>query len=156
MLAEYSFDYLKEMHESHPSIVLKDRASNQVVGYALATTFEIASKHNLLLELVNLLDKLEYKGKKLSNAKCIIVGQLCIAKAYRGKQLALELYRAFQSSLDSHYDYSVTEVRTDNARSLRLHEKAGYVVIYRYDYDGTSFEVVLSDWTTCISKSQPH
>ena len=61
-----------------------------------------------------------------------VMGQVCVAKAFRGKGVFDLLYQAHRRHLDAQYDCSITEVATRNTRSMRAHDRIGFAVIDRY------------------------
>ena len=59
----------------------------------------------------------------------MVVGQLCVAKNYRGLGLVQQMYQHFKKSLSGEYDYCITDVAENNPRSLKVHLKTGFQVI---------------------------
>lgn len=143
--AEYTLDFLKVMHDASPSIVAKD--GDNLAGYALVTTRDVARQHPLLDDLVSTIDKTMYKGELLRQAAYILVGQLCVAKEYRGQNIVGKLYNKFRQQMEVQYQYCITDVASSNPRSLKAHIKAGFQVIDQLSYSGISWNIVLWDWT---------
>lgn len=143
--AEYSIDFLETMHAASPSIIAKD--GDEVVGYALVALTAIRDHHDLLADLFNVIDRTLYHGLLLKDAKYVIVGQLCVAKNYRGMGLVDQMYGHFKKCLSNRYDYCITDVASENTRSLKAHQKAGFQVIDSLSYGGISWDIVLWDWT---------
>jgi hypothetical protein len=142
--AEYSLDFLKRMHEQAPSIVAKD--GETVAGYALVTLRSIAEDHPLLHDLVNTIDRTTYNGRLLSNSSYVVVGQLCVAKKYRGLGLVSGMYNIFKEQMHDRFEYCITDVAEANSRSLKAHLNAGFVVIDKLSYGGIGWNIVLWDW----------
>ena len=142
--AEYSLDLLKAMHELGASVIAKD--GDKVVGYALVTTKEIYGQHDLLDDLFNVLNKLNFDGKELKESPYVLVGQLCVGKGYRGIGLVQKMYNFFKESYANKYDYLITDVADNNPRSLKAHIKSGFQVIHSIDYGGVKWDIVLWDW----------
>ena len=143
--ATYSPEFLEQMHLSCPSIVAKD--GDEVVGYALVTTQENRYQHDLLADLFNTIDTLSYNQKPLKESRYVVVGQLCVAKAYRGQGLVQQLYGQFKAALCDQFDFCVTDVAQANQRSLKAHIKTGFEVIDTLHYGGIGWDIVLWDWT---------
>ena len=143
--AEYSIAFLETLHSASPSIIAKD--GDQVVGFALVAPRSIRHQHELLADLFNGIDKIIYRNQSLKNARYVVVGQLCVAKNYRGMALVKQMYQQFRSSLISEYDYCVTDVAESNPRSLRAHLKTGFRVIDTLVYGGSGWNIILWDWT---------
>ena len=142
--AEYSLEFLLEMHRETPAVIATD--DGVVVGYALVTTRELGAAHELVRSLVQAVDALEYRGLMLSTARYVLCGQLCVAKTHRGQGLAGALYAHFREALCADYDFLVTDVDTTNWRSSQAHRKAGFEVLVALGYGGAGWDVVIQDW----------
>ena len=143
--AEYSIELLKAMHATSPSIIAKD--GDKVVGYALVSTKAIMGQHALLDDLFNVLDRLNYNNKSLSEKNAyVLVGQLCVGKGYRGMGLVQKMYNHFREILKHEFKYLITDVAIENERSLKAHIKTGFQVIHTIDYGGVKWDIVLWDW----------
>ncbi|GAC1528899.1 MAG: hypothetical protein NVS3B15_06970 [Sediminibacterium sp.] len=143
--AEYSIDFLWQMHQAHPSVIVKD--GEIVIGYALAALKSIREYHDLLADLFNTIDKTGYNGIFLKDADYVVVGQLCVAKNYRGLGLVQKMYQYFKDRLSGEFEYCITDVAQDNPRSLKAHLKTGFQVIDTLTYGGIGWDLVLWDWT---------
>jgi L-amino acid N-acyltransferase YncA len=145
LMAEYSTKFIQQMNEVEPHIIAVDQ--DQVVGYALVSTHKTGADHTLLLDLYNNIDLLKYNNIELKNASYVIVGQLCVAKSHRGTGLSQQLYQHFRNELQHQFDYCITDVATENARSIKAHLKTGFKIIYQINYGGISWEIILWDWS---------
>lgn len=143
--AEYTMELLQQMHQEQPSIIAKD--GELIAGYALVTLPSIRHQHELLGDLINTIDKISYKGIALRDAQYVVVGQLCVAKEYRGQGLVQQLYEGFRQALQHQFDYCITDVAEDNPRSLKAHLKTGFQVVDTLQYGGLKWHIVLWDWT---------
>lgn len=81
----------------------------------------------------------------------IVVGQLCVAKEYRGQDLVQKLYGYFRDCLSKEFTYLVTDIAQANTRSLKAHQKRGFQVINELMYGGVKWDIVLWDWNTTVS-----
>ncbi|MBA4198030.1 MAG: GNAT family N-acetyltransferase [Chitinophaga sp.] len=142
--AEYSVEFLEYMNAIEPSVIAK--VENEIVGYALVTTKEIKGKHLLLDDLFNEIDKLSYNNVLLSQINYVVVGQLCVAKKFRGKGLAQKLYSFFKEELSHKYLYCLTDVDESNPRSIQAHLKSGFEIIGTLQYGGSCWHIVLWNW----------
>lgn len=149
--AEYSLGYLQQMHNESPSVIARD--NHIIAGYALATTKEVGMQHDLLSDLFTTIDKLTYRSYPLKNSAYIVVGQLCVARDYRGTGLAQKMYDAFRRMYEDKFDYCITDVAESNPRSLKAHLKSGFRVIDVLNYGGTTWNVILWDWKNKIYNS---
>jgi ribosomal protein S18 acetylase RimI-like enzyme len=151
--ASYTFDFLKKMNELHPAIIAKE--GDQVVGYALVTTSEIKGYHPLLDDLIGHCDEVVFKGVSLATIPYAIVGQLCVAKAYRGQGLVQKIYTHFKESLQQTHHCCITDVDQNNPRSLKAHQKTGFEVVGCLGYGGSQWDLVLWDWNRSKVSGNP-
>jgi GNAT superfamily N-acetyltransferase len=146
LTASYSIEYLQDMNAASPAIIAKD--GDNVVGYALVATKDVRNGHDLIEGLFDAIDKSEYNGELLRDVNYVVVGQLCVAKEYRGQDLVQKLYGHFRQCLSKEFTYLVTDIAKVNARSLKAHKKRGFQVINKLMYDGFEWDIVLWDWNT--------
>jgi ribosomal protein S18 acetylase RimI-like enzyme len=144
LTAAYTIEYLEEMNAASASIIAKD--GDKVVGYALVATKDIRKGHDLIEGLFDAIDACEYNGKSLKDVNYVVVGQLCVAKEYRGQDLVQKLYGHFRDCLSNEFTYLVTDVAQANVRSLKAHKKRGFKVINELIYGGFGWDIVLWDW----------
>lgn len=144
LTATYTIEYLEEMNAASPSIIAKD--GDKVVGYALVATKDIRKGHDLIEGLFDAIDACEYNGKSLEDINYVVVGQLCVAKEYRGQDLVQKLYGHFRDCLSNEFTYLATDVAQANVRSLKAHKKRGFKVINELIYGGFGWDIVLWDW----------
>ena len=60
------------------------------------------------------------------------MGQVCVAKEFRGQGVFHQLYAAHKSLLSKQYNYCITEVSTRNLRSLQAHFVVGFELLYHF------------------------
>jgi ribosomal protein S18 acetylase RimI-like enzyme len=144
LTAAYTIEYLQEMNSVSPSIIAK--VGDKVVGYALIATKDIRKGHDLIEGLFDAIDACEYNGKILRDVNYVVVGQLCVAKEYRGQDLVQKLYGHFRDCLSNEFTYLVTDVAQANVRSLKAHKKRGFQVINELIYGDFGWDIVLWDW----------
>lgn len=142
--AEYSLEFLKQMHNSSPSVIAKD--GDKVVGYALVATHEVRYDHELMSDLFEVIDTKSYKGRILKNVDYVCVGQLCVSKDYRGQGLVKRMYDFYRDCYAAQYEFLITDVAQANPRSLKAHKKSGFEVIDTLVYGGIGWDIVLWDW----------
>lgn len=150
LIAEYTLDYLRRMNDRLPAVISVE--DDRVVGYALAVSREIGEDHSFLAALFAQIDALHYRHTSLAHADYVVVGQLCVDKAYRGMGLVRRMYGHFRESLEGRYQYGITDVARANRRSLKAHLTTGFQVIHSIEYDGLDWDIVLWDWT---DRTQP-
>jgi ribosomal protein S18 acetylase RimI-like enzyme len=144
LTAEYTLAYLKAMHDASPSIIAKD--GDTIAGYALVATKEVRNGHDLMADLFNVIDTKTYKGQLLKEVNYVVVGQLCVAEAYRGQGLVKRMYDFYRDSYATEYKYLITDVAQANVRSMNAHKKSGFEVIDTLVYGGIGWNIVLWDW----------
>ncbi len=142
---EHSFDVLKQMHALAPSIIVRD--DDNVVGYALVMLKECRSIFPPLEPMFASFDKLKWNGKALDNYEFYAMGQICIDKKYRGLGVFDLLYNHHKETYKNSFDLILTEVSTRNHRSLRAHERVGFITIDKYRDSLDEWAVVLWDWS---------
>ena len=144
LTAAFTLEYLQQMNAASPAIIAKD--GDKVVGYALVATKEIRKGHDLIEGLFDAIDECKYDGKLLREVNYVVVGQLCVAKEYRGQDLVQKLYGHFRDCISNEFTYLVTDVAKANVRSLKAHKKRGFQVINELMYGGFGWDIVLWDW----------
>ncbi|MFL5399272.1 MAG: GNAT family N-acetyltransferase [Myxococcales bacterium] len=138
---EHTLDVLRRMHAIVPSIVAKD--DQELAGYALVMPVECRSFVPVLDPMFRRLDA----NASLEGRRYYVMGQVCVAKPYRGRGVFSALYAAHRENLKSRFDACVTEISVRNSRSLRAHEKAGFEELERYRTATDEWIVVIWKWT---------
>jgi predicted GNAT superfamily acetyltransferase len=133
------------MHHQAPSVIAV--SNNMVIGYALVATKAIRNQHPLLADLFNAIDKENFNQKPLATENYVVVGQLCVAKEFRGRGLVQQLYNYYRQSYSHQYSYLITDVVQNNQRSIKAHLKTGFQIISTLQYGGLQWSIVLWDWS---------
>jgi ribosomal protein S18 acetylase RimI-like enzyme len=141
----YSIPLLQQMHELAPSVIVKN--NDDVVGYALSTPEGARSFHPDLETMFGNLESVQYNGKDLFNYKFYCMGQICVAKQYRGIGVVNMLYQKHREVYSSQFDFILTEISTSNLRSIKAHERIGFKTIHTYKDVMDEWNVVVWDWT---------
>ncbi len=141
----YSFDLLNSMHQLAPSIIVKEE--EKVVGYALATVKESKAFHPDLDTMFRNLETVHFKNKILHSYNFYFMGQICVAKDFRGKGVFGLLYQKHKEVYSSRFDFILTEISTSNFRSLKAHEKIGFQKIHTYQDAMDEWDVVVWEWS---------
>jgi RimJ/RimL family protein N-acetyltransferase len=140
----YSPEALKALHPIIPSVIVKD--GDTVAAYALSLTPACAEVYAPMAETNDLVLKLSYQDRPLTERKVYYCGQICVAEPYRGQGLVNMLYQFHKKTFSSQFDCLVTEISTANPRSLKAHYKVGFQPIAMHEDDMGNWEVVLWDW----------
>ena len=140
----YPMDLLQQMHQLAPSIIVKD--GDVIAGYALTTLRESAAFHPDLKIFFENLEKVSYKNRLLFEHRFYCMGQICIAKPYRGQGIVKMLYEMHKKKYSPDFDFLLTEIATRNTRSQKAHEKVGFKTIHTYKDSLDEWNVVVWDW----------
>ena len=139
---EHTVELLEKMNAAVPQTIAKDGAA--VVGYALVMTKESRTDIPVLEPMFARLPQINYQGKVLSEYRFYVMGQICIAEAYRGKGVFELLYNGQKKQLTGQYDLCVTEVSARNKRSLKAHQRIGFQSVMEYTApDGEAWHVLV-------------
>lgn len=140
----YPVNTLFALHAIAHSVIVKD--GDTVVGYALVLTKECAAIYPPLGETINHVSTISYKGRPLTAHRVYFMGQICVHADYRGRGIVGMLYEFHRQQLSAQFDILVTEISTNNPRSLRAHQKTGFKVIDTYHDAKDEWDVVIWDW----------
>ncbi|MGK2862830.1 MAG: N-acetyltransferase family protein [Chitinophagaceae bacterium] len=140
----HSLDILSQMHDLAPSVIIKE--GKNVVGYALTMLKECRLLMSDLEPMFAILDSLTWNNIPLNDYRFYVMGQICIAKEYRGKGLVELLYQQHRKIYKSRFDLVITEISARNHRSIRAHEKAGFRTIHTHRDNLDNWFVVGWDW----------
>lgn len=122
---------LLRMNRMVPSVIAKHR--DKVVGYALVMPRSFAPQVPILQPMFDVLDGIEWRGMPLrENQRWFVMGQICVAEAYRGLGVFDGMYEKMAEAYRSDYDFTVTEIAERNTRSIRAHERVGFQTLHCY------------------------
>ena len=141
---QHTIEVLQQMHNLAPSIIIKE--DNKVVAYALVMLNECRRLVSTLEPMFALFDKLIYNGKPLNEYRFYVMGQICIAKDFRGQGLFEMLYNKHRDIYQSQFDFIITEVSVRNQRSLRAHERVGFETLHTYKDELDEWAVIIWNW----------
>ena len=147
----HTLEILQQMHHIESSIIVKN--DDVLAGYALVMPKECSSIVPELFPMFAGLEKLAYKGKPLKQYHFYVMGQVCVAAAYRGKGVFDLLYKKHKEVLQYKYDFVITEVATRNTRSMRAHERVGFQTLNINRDELDEWAVIIWDWNLTPSPS---
>lgn len=148
---------LKQMCGSEAHVVAKVCGTGEVAGYALVMLRAFRTRLPLLEPMFARLEGLTFRGRPLMDApgsvtgggaggsgawRWYVMGQVCVARAHRGQGLVERMYAEQRRLMSPRYELVVTEIDRANTRSMRAHERAGWVVMDEYTSDGREWVVV--------------
>lgn len=128
--AVHDLTSLLQMHALAPSIVA--RSESGLAGYALSMRVEARACVPILEPMFQLLETLSWRGRSLAATRYYVMGQVCVAKPFRGEGVFDALYRGHRDHYRERFELLITEVSTRNPRSLRAHERVGFQPLHRY------------------------
>ncbi len=143
---KHDLDILNRMNEPYRHVIARE--DEEVVGYALVMLREFEQQIPVLVPMFEQINAIEYEGKRLGESTYFVMGQICIAKGYRGKGLFKGLYEKMRAEMSAEFSYIITEVAKKNRRSTKAHLKTGFKIIYEYQpaFDQEEWIIVLWDW----------
>ena len=142
---QHSKEQLERMQSLVPQIIAEHEKT--LIGYALVMPKALKKSIPVLVPMFDLLDTLVYKGRPVKDLSFYVMGQICIAKEFRGQGVFQSLYAAHKSFLSKEYDYCITEISTSNLRSMKAHLKLGFEVLHRFRDPQDEWNIVFWDWT---------
>ncbi|MDX1462693.1 MAG: GNAT family N-acetyltransferase [Marinirhabdus sp.] len=141
---QHDYDLLRSFQEVCPHVIAKE--GNKVVGYALSMhpSFEnrITELQPMFIEINSHLAALSDRLETRAIPSFLVMGQICIDKAYRGKGIFRGLYNTMRAAYQPPFDCIVTEVDQNNKRSLRAHYSIGFKKLHTYTENGKTWEIM--------------
>jgi len=135
-------EVLQQMNVAAPSIIA--RAGTALAGYALVMPRDFASVVPILQPMFDLLDTLSWRGRPLhGNERWFVMGQICVAEAYRGTGVFDGLYQKMREVCVDDYDFVITEIAERNTRSIRAHERVGFETLHNFSDEVADWRVVV-------------
>jgi len=130
---QHSFELLKAMHNKCPHTLAKD--GDKVVAYALSMHPDFGDRIEVLkpmfFELKSAVDSAS-ETFSLTSDNFIVMGQICVDKAYRKQGIFRKLYDTMRSELIPPFSSIITEVNAKNNRSLAAHYAVGFKELHTY------------------------
>jgi len=141
---KHDLELLKKMKNCAQQIVALE--NNQVVGYALAMHNELKNAVPVLMPMFDVFEGIEYENSTLEKLNYYVMGQICVAEAYRGKGVFKALYEKHKEVYAPHHDLCITEVSSSNPRSMRAHEKVGFKTIHTFSDETDEWNILSWNW----------
>ena len=141
----HDLSVLQQMHDLAPAVIIRD--NEHVVAYALTMLRECRLLIPDLEPMFALLDQLYWNNKPLNDYRFYVMGQVCIAKEYRGQGLFDALFLHHKKIYQPRFDLFITEIATRNKRSMNAHERVGFKTIHVYRDELDEWAVVGWDWS---------
>lgn len=123
----YSLNSLIKLNKITPTIVATD--GNKVIGYALSANRNCTGLDKFLDMIIAEVDRTFYNKNLLLESNYVMVGQLCVAKAYRRRGVSQKIYQEFKQEFHQTHPYCLTGVDVLNKGSIKSHKKCGFRVL---------------------------
>ena len=135
----HSFLTLKAMNDKCPHIIAKH--NQKVIGYTLCMLKAFKEEIEVLKPMFKNIDNCLNQ-----NETYIVMGQVCVDKAFRKQGVFRGLYNFMKKQLHTEFDLIITEVDTANTRSLNAHYAIGFKTLYSYHSNQQDWELIYWDW----------
>ena len=140
LTAQHTFDSLKRINIACPHIIAKH--NNSVVGYALCMLNDFRKDVPMLKPMFDYLDFV-IEREELSHLNYIIMGQVCVSKAYRKQGIFRGLYKTMKTTLQNKFDAIITEVNAKNKRSSEAHKAIGFEILDVHTENDEDWELII-------------
>ncbi|PWH83734.1 N-acetyltransferase [Algibacter marinivivus] len=134
----HSFELLKAMNSKCAHIIAT--SNNNVVGYALSMVKDFKEDIDVLKPMFT-----KIEANIPSTLKYIVMGQICIDKAFRKKGIFRGMYSKMRDEMKQEYNAIITEVDETNLRSLNAHHAIGFKMLYSYRSKLQNWEILKWD-----------
>jgi L-amino acid N-acyltransferase YncA len=137
---QYTFEQLEKMHRVTPHLAVL--SEDKVAGYALAMPRQYGHYFPELETMFETIDAEILNKMPEMEKDYLVMGQICIAKEFRGMGLFQQLYDVYLKRYMPLYGMVVTEISTMNKRSMRAHKKVGFVEVATHtDSEGITWVI---------------
>ncbi len=141
----HDLDILRRMNDAAPHTIAKD--GDLVVGYALTMLPKFREDIPFLISLFERLDQLPWRGRLFSEIPYFVMGQVCVAKDYRGMGIFDQLYQGLKTFNADKFEVVATDISSRNTRSLRAHERVGFETLEKFETPGSPDLWVIVAWS---------
>lgn len=136
---QHSFEILKAMNDKCPHVIAV--SEGRVVGYTLCMLPDFKEDIDVLKPMFRKIEE------QLSpTTSYIVMGQVCIDKAFRKRGIFRGLYNHMKQVLQPDFDLLITEVDVANPRSMQAHYAIGFELLHAYSSGGQDWELIFWDW----------
>ena len=142
----HDFELLAKMNTKKQHIIAK--FDKKVIGYALVMLEIFKDQIPVLVPMFEQIKSIMHEDKLMSEIDFFIMGQVCIAKDFRGQGIFMGLFEKMKTEMAGEYQMIVTEVATRNIRSIKAHAKVGFKTIKKYQADnGEEWAIIGWNWS---------
>lgn len=113
----------------------------EVVGYAMAASWQYWSKWPMFAHMISELPTLNYHGQALTVENSYQYGPVCIHKKVRGTGVFENLFEFALAHMSLRYDVLLTFINKINPRSYQAHTKKAHLeVIHEFGFNGNRYD----------------
>ncbi len=143
---QHSVAMLWQLNQAAPHVIAL--SEGRVVAYVLAMTAAAQRDIPVLEPMFEQFEQIEYRSRRVSAYRYIVVGQACVADGYRGQGILDACYAYYRQIHAPRFAFAITEIAAHNPRSLRAHSRIGFETIAQYTAPDLPIEwhIVLWDW----------
>lgn len=143
---EHEYAVLKAMNDAQPSVIVKD--GDTVVAYCLAMLPKFRNDVPELKTLFDAIDEIDYESQKLKDFNYVVMGQVCVGEGYRSMGFFDGMYQKLREELSTNFEMCVTDISTNNTRSLKAHARVGFIPVKDFEDENLNevWRVVVWDW----------
>jgi len=138
---QHDLPLLRDMNDAENHVIAM--SGDTLAGYALAMVRDFKYRVPILTPMFEMLENIDVGGERIGDSNFLVMGQVCVAREFRGMGVFQGLYRHYFELYKRKYDWVITEVALRNTRSLKGHLNVGFQEIHRYDEPGMEEWVVL-------------
>ncbi|HVF98152.1 MAG TPA: hypothetical protein VM871_12555 [Flavisolibacter sp.] len=136
---------LRKLNQTERHIIAKD--GEKVIAYLLAMTAAAKEDIPVLKPMFELFDKITLHALPVSTYPYIVVGQVCVDKAFRGQGVLDNCYHCYREAFKPKYKFAITEIATRNTRSTQAHRRIGFTECNRYVApNAEEWSIVVWEW----------
>ena len=144
LTVKHDLPVLIKMAQEIQQVIAKD--GDEVIGFALSMIRSFSSLVPILVPMFSLFETIKYRGKFLNEYNYYVMGQICVAKEYRGKGIFDQLYLKHKELFSDQFELCVTEISVRNLKSLKAHLRVGFEVVYSFKDETEEWNIVIWDW----------
>jgi len=132
----HTLELLTEMNAACPHIIAK--AQDKVVGYALCMHPRFGNDIEVLKPMFKEIAMVMFKSEPY-----MVMGQICIDKEYRRQGIFRKLYQTMRNTIQPDFNSIITEVDSNNLRSLEAHYAVGFKDLKTYSAGGQDWKLIV-------------
>lgn len=133
--AVHTLDLLDRMNRVYPHIIAVEK--DKVIGYALCMHPNFANEIDILKPMFEEINAILSRDQKY-----MVMGQVCIDKAYRKMGIFQKLYEKMKEGIGTDFNCIITEVDALNTRSLNAHLSVGFKELKTYYSHGRKWHLI--------------